>query len=515
MPAVNFAALILVAAPAPAAARRADLAALGDDDLTVKELDDAFAATTELVTTRGGVMGNASSLGGLLQRAPGGEFSASLVAGALTRQTHAHLLLFAKTLVSAWRAAAAGGHLPLANTPPGAPFQAYRVVIGRGGIDPVTGGLTELAAPGDLGDVGAAVEKLCSYLSVGDDSPPGGEVVYILEVLQATGASGTVTFSPQDHPWSTGIRVGAPLDTTLHMTAKGSDGAFLPLRAFKPLRAAQIHQRAEGLRLTTSFDGLTVMAHRRQAADGLQVGFEQRALADVSRRATLAQELFTECAKAVNAKPPDASSIADALSDPGATFAEVGYTAERAFGRLRRHPERTFEEVAAYLREKVPEDGIRGIVRRTAQRGAARCLSFFLILRSAMRLGLPPDQLERALNSEELLTTTERLFLARRRPDWREYVRSLPTSDEYYDSLLRSMFPGQPGAFGKGKGKGAFGKGGKSLPPANLPSAGAAPMSQLAIMPPPLPHGPHFQNKCDGSGPWGKGGINKPVTQLQ
>eukprot|EP00662_Eupelagonemidae_sp_cell21_P011667 gene11667-38742_t len=194
MAAANFAALILVAAPAPAAARRADLAALGDDDLTVKDLDDAFAATTELVTTRGGVMGNASSLGGLLQQSPDGEFSAALVAGALTRQMHAHLLLFAKTLVSAWRAAAAGGHLPLASSPPGAPLQAFRVVIGRGGIDPVTGGLTELAAPGDLGDVGAALQKLCSYISVGDPSPPGGEAVYIIEVLQATGASGTVTF---------------------------------------------------------------------------------------------------------------------------------------------------------------------------------------------------------------------------------------------------------------------------------------------------------------------------------
>eukprot|EP00662_Eupelagonemidae_sp_cell21_P008912 gene8912-31858_t len=310
MAAVNFAALILVAAPAPAAARRADLAALGDDDLTVKDLDDALEATTQLVTERGGVMGNAASLGGLLQQAPGGEFSAAVVAGALTRQSHALLLLFAKTLVSAWRAAAAGGHLPLANAPPGTPFQAFRVVIGRGGIDPVTGGLTELAAPGDLGEVGAALEKLCSYLSVRDPSPPEGEAVFIIEVLQATGASGTVTFSPQDHPWSSGMRVGAPLDTTLHMTAKGSDGAFLPLRAFKPLRAAQIHQRAVGVRWTTSFDGLNVMVHRRQVADGLEVGFDQRAVAEVAQRARLAQELFTECAKAVNAKLPDATSIA-------------------------------------------------------------------------------------------------------------------------------------------------------------------------------------------------------------
>eukprot|EP00662_Eupelagonemidae_sp_cell21_P036507 gene36507-13385_t len=293
------------------AARGAVLAAHdGDDDpkLNVNDLNDAFVSTTTLVTDRGGAMGTGIELGGVLQRSPGGECSAGIVAGALTLQQHALLTAFASTLADAWRRTAGAGGISLAKVPFRAPYQMYYMVVGRGGIDPVTRGLTEVAALTDLGDVGVALNQVISYLTAGDDSPPAGEAVFIVEVLKAKGASGTVTFHPQGMAWCSGVSVVLPLDTTMYLTATGSDGQPLPQRAVKVGRGAQISPVAEGVRLSACFDGTVLTVRRRLATDGIEVGFEMRAQAQVKERAELAQRIARECITVCNANPPDVAA---------------------------------------------------------------------------------------------------------------------------------------------------------------------------------------------------------------
>eukprot|EP00662_Eupelagonemidae_sp_cell21_P030055 gene30055-32140_t len=272
-----------------AAARGAVLAALGDDALEAKELDDAYASTSTLVTGRGGAMGTGVSLGGVLQRSPGGEFSACVVAGAVTREQHATLSAFANTMVGAWRRMSAAGHIQLAKVPAGAPYEAYYMVLGRGGVDPLTCGLTEGEALTDMGDVGAALTQVASDLTTGDDHPPAGDVVHIIEILKAKGAAGTVTIDPPARAWISGL-------------------CPLPLRAFKPGRAAQIGTAAEGVRLT-DYDGTVLSVVRRRVADGLEVGYELRAPQEVKDRAGLAQRIAAECIKVSNANIPAAASV--------------------------------------------------------------------------------------------------------------------------------------------------------------------------------------------------------------
>eukprot|EP00662_Eupelagonemidae_sp_cell21_P017849 gene17849-47741_t len=307
---------VAAVAPPTAAARGALLAALtdGDDDdfkLVAKVLDDALTSTTERVQARpGGKMGRATYLGGFLQREPGGQCSASLVAGALTREDHAILMLFANTMVGAWDSTAAAGHIELPKVPDRAPYQQYYAVLGRGAIDPATCGLTETDALTELGAVGAALTKVTSYLTTDDPHPPVGEMVYIVEVMKAKGASGTVSFVPQELAWHHGVKVALPLDTTLFMTAKGCDGAYLSQRAVKPTLASQISPVAEGVQLTTCFDGTMLRVFQRRVADGLEVGFDARASVQVKERAGRAQRIAMDCINVSNAFALDAAACA-------------------------------------------------------------------------------------------------------------------------------------------------------------------------------------------------------------
>eukprot|EP00662_Eupelagonemidae_sp_cell21_P039686 gene39686-38307_t len=309
--AINLTDHVAAAPPPTAAARGAVLAALDDNDanLQVLELDAAFASTSTLLKSRpGGETGKATRLGGFLQRSPGGEHSADVVAGALSRQEHATVLTYANTLAATWDALAAAGHVQQARVPDRAPYQTYYMTLGKAGIDPVTCGLTATPALTGLGAVGDALRKLASYtFDVDDPRPAQGESVYIFEVTKAKAASGTVSFAPSELTWHAGLRVATPMDSTLYLTAKGDDGEHLPQRPTKPSRAPRISPSAEGVRLTLCFDGTIVSVLQRREADGLEVGFEQRASTQVKERAALAQSIALECAKSANARTPDSA----------------------------------------------------------------------------------------------------------------------------------------------------------------------------------------------------------------
>eukprot|EP00662_Eupelagonemidae_sp_cell21_P039459 gene39459-26107_t len=254
--ALNIADYLSAAPPPTAAARGAVLAALDDDDAKLKslELDDAFTSTSTLVTSRGGAMGKATLLGGVLQEAPGGECIADLVAGALTRKEHAAVMMFANTLAATWDAAAQAGRVRLAHVPDRVPYQTYYAVLGDAGIDPATRGLTGTPALTELGIVGEALRKLGSYMSLADTRPAQGESVLIFELTKVKGASGVVSFVPPELSWHAGARLTLPLDSVAFITAKGLDGQYLSQRPIKPFRGLRIGSTAQGVRQTTCFD---------------------------------------------------------------------------------------------------------------------------------------------------------------------------------------------------------------------------------------------------------------------
>eukprot|EP00662_Eupelagonemidae_sp_cell21_P055103 gene55103-36877_t len=254
--ALNIADYLSAAPPPTAAARGAVLAALaGDDDTKLNsiELDDAFTSTSTLVTSRGGAMGKATLLGGVLQEAPGGQCIADLVAGALTRKELATLTMFANSLAATWDAAAQAGRVRLAPVPDRVPYQTYYTVLGNAGIDPVTRGLVGIPALTGLGAVGEALQKVGSYMSLADTRPEG-ESVMIFELTKMKGASGIVSFAPSELTWHAGARLTLPLDSAAYITAKGLDGQYLPQRPIKPFRGLRIGSTAQGVRQTTCFD---------------------------------------------------------------------------------------------------------------------------------------------------------------------------------------------------------------------------------------------------------------------